>query len=120
MARNYGLSTVPSPYQKITGLDGYRQWGPSMFFYAIAVWAFAILIHMGALKDVYVYATLVALVNVGLFYIIKTGAKALDIRTGLNRCFLAAERLRYEKEQGVTRAASNTTSNKFHSRLAIS
>ena len=44
------------------------------------------------------YATLVALVNVGLFYLIKTGANVLDIRTGLNRCFLAAERLRYEKD----------------------
>jgi serine/threonine protein kinase len=98
MARDYGLSTAPPPHQKITGLDSYRQWGPSMLFYAIIVWVFAILIYMGALKDVYVYATLVALVNVGLFYIIKTGANALDIRTGLNRCFLAAERIRYEKE----------------------
>lgn len=101
MAREYGLSTVPARHQKLTGLDSYRQWGPSMFLYASAVWVFAILIHLGVLKDVYVYATMVAVVNVGLFYIIKTGANALDIRTGLNRCFLAAERLRYEKEQGV-------------------
>ena len=105
MAREYGLSTVPPPHQKITGLDSFQQWGPGMFLYAMAVWVFAILIHVGVLKDVYVYATLVAFINVGLLYIIKTGANALDIRTGLNRCFLAAERLRYEKEQGVSRAA---------------
>ncbi|MDQ3762853.1 MAG: hypothetical protein M3460_14725 [Actinomycetota bacterium] len=79
-----------------------------MFVYAMTVWVFAVLIHMGVLKDVYVYATLVALVNVGLFYIIKTGANVLDIRTGLNRCFLAAERLRYEKEHEVSRATDNT------------
>ena len=102
MARDYGLSTVPPPHQKITGLDAYRQWGPGMFLYAITVWVFAILIHVGLLKDVYVYATLVAFINVGLLYFIKTGLNALDIRTGLNRCFLAAERLRYEKEQGVS------------------
>ncbi|MGH7930601.1 MAG: hypothetical protein ACREQV_22755, partial [Candidatus Binatia bacterium] len=96
MARDCGLSTVPPLHQKITGLDGYRQWGPSMLLYAMTVWVFAIFIHVGALKDVYVYATMVALVNVGMFYVIKTGANALDIRTGLNRCFLAAERLRYE------------------------
>ena len=29
----------------------------------------------------------------------KCGINALDIRTGLNRCFLAAERLRYEADR---------------------
>jgi serine/threonine protein kinase len=106
MARENGLSTVPPRHQTITGLDGYRQWGQSMFIYSIAVWVFAVLIYAGVLKDVYVYAAIVAIVNVGLFYVIKTGANALDIRTGLNRCFLAAERLRYEKEQGVSRVVS--------------
>ncbi|MBV8539813.1 MAG: hypothetical protein JO364_20045 [Pseudonocardiales bacterium] len=90
MARECGLSTVPLSHQKITGLDGYRQWGSSVFFYSSTVWVFAILIDMGVLRDVYVYATMVALVNVVMFYIIKTGANSLDIRTGLNRCFLAA------------------------------
>lgn len=101
MARSSGLSTVPPGHQKITGLDGYRQWGPSMFFYSVSVWVFAVLIYIGVLKDVYVYAMIVVVVNIGMFYIIKTGANALDIRTGLNRCFLAAERLRYEKEREV-------------------
>ena len=101
MAREAGLSTVPPPHQKITGLDSFRQWGPSMLLYSMIVWVFAISIHLGYFKDVHVYATLVAVVNVGMFYVIKGGANALDIRTGLNRCFLAAERLRYGREQGV-------------------
>ncbi|NMO90328.1 hypothetical protein [Actinomycetospora sp. TBRC 11914] len=92
--RELGLSTLPGPHQKITGLDGYRQWGPSMAFYVIIVWAFAVPIYLGVLKDTGVYVTVVAAVNIGLFYIIKTGANALDVRTGLNRAVLASERVR--------------------------
>lgn len=98
-ARRHGLSTVPPEHQKITGLDGFRQWGPTITFYAITVWTFAVLIVQGVLNDTYVYAAAVALVNIGLFYVIKTGVNALDVRTGLNRCFLAAERLRYEADR---------------------
>jgi serine/threonine protein kinase len=94
-ARVERLSTVPTRLQKITGLDGYRQWGPSMFFYVMIVWAFALPIYLGVFKDVYVYAIVVGSVNFVLFYIIKTGTNALDIRTGLTRAILAAERLRY-------------------------
>jgi serine/threonine protein kinase len=94
-ARTRRLSTVPARLQKITGLDGYRQWGPSMFFYVAIVWAFALPIYYGTFKDVYVYAIVVGSVNIGLFYVIKTGANALDIRTGLTRAIFAAERLRY-------------------------
>lgn len=94
-ARTRRLSTVPVRLQKITGLDGYRQWGPSMFFYVVIVWAFALPIYYGTFKDVYVYAIVVGSVNLGLFYVIKTGANALDIRTGLTRAIFAAERLRY-------------------------
>jgi hypothetical protein len=71
-----------------------------MFFYAASVWAFALALDSGLLKDTYVYAVLVVLVNIGLFYIIKTGTNALDVRAGLNRCFLAAARLRFEAEAG--------------------
>lgn len=98
IARRSGLSTVPPEHQKISGLESFRQWGQSITLYAVTVWVFAILIYTGVLKDVYVYAGVVALVNLGLFYVIKTGINASDIRTGLNRCFLAAERLRYEAE----------------------
>jgi hypothetical protein len=99
LARQRKLSTVPPEHQAIAGLDAFRQWGPTISFYSITVWIFAILIYIGVLKDLYVYAAAVALVNIGLFYIIKCGINALDIRTGLNRCFLAAERLRYEADR---------------------
>ncbi|MEV8441405.1 hypothetical protein AB0425_28835 [Actinosynnema sp. NPDC051121] len=97
-ARESRLSTVPPEHQKIIGLDAFRQWGPTVTLYSTTVWIFAYLIVNGTLKDTYVYALSVALVNVGLFYVLKTGINALDVRTGLNRCFLAAERLRYEAE----------------------
>ncbi|MGH4019858.1 MAG: hypothetical protein ACRDT0_11600 [Pseudonocardiaceae bacterium] len=100
MARQGGLSTVPPAHQKVTGLDVFGQWGQSMLFYCLVVWAFAIPIYLGILKDVYIYSILVASINIGMFYIIKTGVNALDIRTGLNRCFLAAERLRYVADRG--------------------
>ncbi|TDV56475.1 hypothetical protein [Actinophytocola oryzae] len=99
-ARASGLSTVPPAHQKIPGLESYRQWGASMFFYAVSVWAFALALYGGLLKDTYVYAFVVVLVNIGLFYIIKTGTNGLEVRAGLNRCFLAAERLRFEAEAG--------------------
>ncbi|MFI9816317.1 hypothetical protein [Saccharothrix variisporea] len=97
-ARAARLSTVPPEHQKIIGLDAFRQWGPTITLYSTSVWIFAYLIMNGTLKDTYVYALSVALVNIGLFYVLKTGINALDVRTGLNRCFLAAERLRYEAE----------------------
>ncbi|MBB5957123.1 serine/threonine protein kinase [Saccharothrix tamanrassetensis] len=98
LARAAELSTVPPEHQKIIGLDAFRQWGPTVTLYSVTVWVFAYLIMNGTLKDTYVYALSVALVNIGLFYVLKTGINALDVRTGLNRCFLAAERLRYEAE----------------------
>ncbi|MBW4716422.1 protein kinase domain-containing protein [Saccharothrix obliqua] len=100
LARKNRLSTVPPEHQKLIGLDGFRQWGPTITLYSVTVWIFAYLIVNGTLHDTYVYALSVALVNVGVFYVLKTGINAMDVRTGLNRCFLAAERLRYEAEAG--------------------
>ena len=71
LARQRKFSTVPPEHQSIAGLDAFRQWGPTISLYSITVWIFAILIYIGVLKDIYVYAAAVALVNVGLFYIIK-------------------------------------------------
>jgi hypothetical protein len=98
LARQRKFTTVPPGHQSVAGLDAFRQWGPTISSYSLAVWIFAILIYTDALKDIYVYAAVVAVVNIGLFYIIKCGINAQDIRAGLNRCFLAAERLRYEAE----------------------
>jgi hypothetical protein len=103
MARERGLSTVPPEHQKISGLESFRQWGPTISLYSLAVWVFAILIYENVLKDVFVYASVVAVVNLALFYVIKTGMNAADIRAGLNRCFLASERLRYDAESAAGR-----------------
>jgi hypothetical protein len=109
-ARERGLSTVPSAYQKITGLDAYLSWVPKMSFLALAVWPIAILIYLGLIKDVYIYSGLVVSLNIGLLYIITTGIGAFDVRVALNRCYLAAERLRYEAESlgGLRRSAAAT------------
>jgi serine/threonine protein kinase len=106
IARERGLSTVPPEHQKISGLESFRQWGPTISLYSLAVWVFGILIYEGVLKDVFVYASTVAVVNLGLFYVIKTGMNAADIRAGLNRCFLASERLRYDAESTARRSAT--------------
>lgn len=101
IARQRGLSTVPPEHQKNSGLESFRQWGPTLTLYSLVVWVFGILIYEGVLKDVFVYAACVAVVNIGLFYVIKTGTNASDIRAGLNRGFLAAERLRYDTESAA-------------------
>lgn len=95
LAHDSGLSTVPPRHQRINGLRMFEQWVPSMGVFVLAVWILAILIQAGALQDVIVYATIMSTVNIGLFYSIKTGIDAPDVRGGLTRCFLAAERLHY-------------------------
>jgi hypothetical protein len=101
LARGRKLSTVPPSHQKIAGLESFQQWGPTISLYSLTVWIIAVLLYSDALKDTYVYASAVAVVNIGLFYVLKTGMNALDIRAGLNRCFLAAERLRYEADESA-------------------
>lgn len=98
-ARAAKLSTVPPIHQKIVGLDAYRQWVPKSAFLVFVVWPFAILIYTHVFRDVYVYASIVVMINIGLLYVITTGIGAGDIRIALNRCYLAAERLRYRAER---------------------
>lgn len=97
-AREQKLSTVPAKHQKVTGFDAYLQWVPSMAFCTVVVWVVGFGIYRGWFHDTVVYVAVVVLINIGLIYVIKTGTNALDIRTGLTRCFLAAERLRYEAD----------------------
>lgn len=106
IARDRGLSTVPPEHQKISGLESFLQWGLTISLYSLAVWVFGILIYENVLKDVFVYAAVVAVVNLVLFYVIKTGMNASDIRAGLNRCFLASERLRYDAESAARRSTA--------------
>ena len=52
------------------------------------------LIDSGRLQDVYFYMSAVAAVNVGLFSLVKCGRHGAEVRGGLTRAFLAAERVR--------------------------
>ena len=52
------------------------------------------LIDSGRLQDVYFYMSAMAAVNVGLFYLVKCGRHGAEVRGGLTRAFLAAERVR--------------------------
>jgi hypothetical protein len=99
------LTTVPR--QRIPGLEMFRLWAPSMFVYMLIVWPCAILIDRGVLQDVSVYAALVALVNVGLFHLVKCGIHGATVRGGLVRAFLAAERIKLvAKAEGNGSAAT--------------
>jgi hypothetical protein len=89
------LSTVPDEHHKMTGLEMFNDWTPSMLFYTLFVWPTALLIYLDVLKDELVYAAGVVTVNVGLFYYVKCSKNAAAVRSGLARAFLAAERLRY-------------------------
>lgn len=117
LAREHKLSTVPPEHQAVTGLAGFRQWGVTLTVYSCAVWTIGSLIYVGILKDVYVYAAAVFVVNVGLLYLIKTGVGAPEVRTGLNRCFLAAERLRYEADR---RSGLRTAARPEHTAIVVS
>lgn len=98
-ARKRKLSTVPPDPEKITGLDTYLQWRLTSALLILMTGPVAVLIYIGVLKDVWVYCSIVVIINVGLLYVITTGTGALDIRIALNRVYLAAERLRYQAER---------------------
>jgi hypothetical protein len=88
----FKLTTVPSG--KIPGLESFYVWTPSMGFYVVFVWVCALLINSRRLHDVYFYMSAVAAVNIGLFYLVKCGRHGAEVRGGLTRAFLAAERVR--------------------------
>lgn len=99
-ARRRGLTTVPPTDNKVTGMTSFAEWTPSSLFYSTLVWIIGLLILQGALKDVWVYALSVAAINFFLFYLIKCGAGAAEVRIVLTRAMLAAERLRYLESRG--------------------
>ncbi|WP_264653332.1 protein kinase domain-containing protein [Actinoplanes cyaneus] len=84
------ISTIP---QRIVGLEMYRPWTPSMLAYVLICLGFSLLINFHVLKDVIAYASVVAVVNIGLLTFTKCGTNADILRVGITRAFLAAERL---------------------------
>ncbi|MFY1632805.1 hypothetical protein ACN27F_05850 [Solwaraspora sp. WMMB335] len=102
-ARRRGLSTVPPSDARTTGLASFAEWTPSSLFYAGIVWAIGTAVYQGALQDVYVYALSVASINLFLFYMIKCGRGATEVRIVLTRATWAAERLRCLSHRGGDR-----------------
>jgi hypothetical protein len=88
----FKLTTVPSG--KIPGLESCYVWTPSMGFFVVFVWVCALLIDSGRLRDVCFYMSVVAAVDIGLFYLVKRGRHGAEVRGGLTRAFFAAERVR--------------------------
>jgi serine/threonine protein kinase len=87
------LSTVPAADRPIPGLREFMHWGPRMRLYCLVCALCALGLQTHLLQDVWVYAGLVTIINVALFYLHKCGELAPMVRGGLTRAFLAAERL---------------------------
>ncbi|BAJ32738.1 MULTISPECIES: putative serine/threonine protein kinase [Kitasatospora] len=92
-SRRLGLTTVPEDDSKITGLAAFTQWSPTSMFYAVAVLTIGLLLYLGFLHDVYVYALAVTSTNLVLFYVIKCGLGGPLVRVAIVRACLTAERI---------------------------
>jgi hypothetical protein len=101
-ARDRGLSAVPRDDRRITGLSGFTGWPPTSIFYAAAASVIGTLVYLGRLHDIWVYASAVIAINLVLFYAIKCGSRAGEVRVVVTRAVLAAERLRYLPAGGQT------------------
>jgi hypothetical protein len=93
-ARSLKIGTV-STDDSMTGLKQYQQWVPGAAFYAAVVWGIGLLIVTDRLGDEWLYALGVTATNLLMFYVIKCGISATDIRVTLHRAALAGERVNY-------------------------
>lgn len=101
-ARRRELSAVPRDDRRVTGLAGLTGWPPTSTLYAAAACVIGAGIYLGRLQDIWVYASSVIAINVVLFYAIKCGSRAAEVRIVLTRAVLAAERLRHLPDAGQT------------------
>jgi serine/threonine protein kinase len=90
-ARERQLSTVPG--RDTTAMEKFAPWAPTSWMYAVPVWSIAILLLLDLLHDELVYAVFVTIINLAMWYVIKTGIEAPYVRVALTRSYLAAERL---------------------------
>jgi hypothetical protein len=116
---NIAISTAGTDASRIVGLEAFREWVPSSGFYAVVVLCIGSLIYIGVLHDIAVYAAAVAATNVFLFYLIKCGKGGRDIRVGLARGFLAAERLRVWHENNRLRSDASLARPVSHASTSI-
>jgi serine/threonine protein kinase len=89
--RDLGLSSVP---RRVSGVATYASWIPGNTFYALTLWIIAWLLVVGAAQDTMVYIVGIAFVNIVQLYVVKCGFQGPDIRAGLARACITAERLR--------------------------
>lgn len=106
------IATVPSRVTDITGLRMFAQWTPSMAVFAVIVWITGLLVVTDRLHDEIMYAVMLALLNIGIFYALKCTINAPEIRVGLARAFLASERT-YVLKRGL-RARDDAVADEGH------
>lgn len=99
LARRKDISTAGALKARVLGLESYWEWVPSSLFYACVVWFIGLLIYFGILHDIAVYAIAVASTNLFLFYGVKCGKGGRDVRIGLARGCIAAERVRIKTDR---------------------
>ncbi len=87
------VTTIQHP-DDVTGLREFMRWTPANVCYCIVLWLVGALLYYHIIHDTYVYATLVALLNLFLFYMIKCGLRAPEVRIALTKACFSAERLR--------------------------
>lgn len=87
------LTIVRYP-DEVTGLREFIGWTPTSVVYVCALWLLSILLHFNIIHDTYVYMVLGTVINVVLFYVVKCGTRAPEVRIALTRACAFAERLR--------------------------
>ncbi|MFI2364888.1 hypothetical protein [Promicromonospora sp. NPDC019610] len=92
-ARAAGLTSVPRG--EIATLGRLAAWQPTVAVYLVPIIGIGTLLSLGLVQDELVYASFVALINLGIFYPKSAGTDAPYIRAGMNRAALAAERLEH-------------------------
>jgi hypothetical protein len=98
-AREAKLSSVPETDAAVTGVSALREWVPTSLFYAGVVTVIGSLLYLHKLHDEWVYALSVGSINFFVFYIIKCGKGATEVRVLLTRAAFAGERLRRMTER---------------------
>jgi hypothetical protein len=87
------LNTVPPLFEQVAGYDSVRSWVRGSLFEAAVCWGVGILLSIGALHDVWLYASMIAALNIFLLYIVKCGLDAPLIRVSMHRASFSAARL---------------------------
>jgi serine/threonine protein kinase len=88
-----GVTTIEHP-DDVTGLREFLRWTPLNVCYSLSLWLLGGLLYYHIIHDTYVYAVLATFINLFLFYMIKCGLRAPEVRIALTKACFCAERLR--------------------------